>query len=162
MRADPTRNHDSAASGEHARAPLLAEADQRRAFDPRGHWVILGLSIAVVLGGLLVDVNSDGSIYLRGLPQFPFPVVCPLRRFFGISCPTCGMTRSIVFLVQGRLADSLAAHRLGWLIFALIVLQIPYRIWCLATQRIEPYRPRLIEMAIALFTLLLVLNWLFS
>jgi hypothetical protein len=162
MRADPTRNPDAFGSGEPTLASLLAKADDRRAFDPRGHWVILGLSIAVVLGGLLVDVNADGSIYLRGLPEFPFPVACPLRRFFGISCPTCGMTRSIVFLLQGRLADSFAVHRLGWLVFALIVLQIPYRIWCLATRRIVRFRPRLIETAFAVFTLLLVLNWLFS
>jgi Protein of unknown function (DUF2752) len=153
MRTDPTRDL----------SPVLpAQGNDRPPFDARGHWVILGLSIAVLLGGLLVDVNADGSIYLRGLPQFPFPIVCPLRRFFGISCPTCGMTRSIVFLVQGRLADSFAVHRLGWLIFALIVLQIPYRMWCLATKRIVPYRPRLIETVFAVFTLLLVLNWLFS
>jgi len=162
MRADPTRNPDAAGSGEPARTPFLVKAEQRQAFDPRGHWLILGLSIAVVLGGLLVDVNSDGSIFLRGLPDFPFPVICPLRRFFGISCPTCGMTRSIVFLVQGRLADSFAVHRLGWLVWGLVVLQIPYRILCLATQRSVPYRPRLIETVFAVFTLLLVLNWLFS
>ncbi len=149
MSKDPTNNSEPA-------------GNWRPAFDPRGHWVILGLSIAVVLGGLLVDVNSDGSIYLRGLPEFPFPLVCPLRRFFGISCPTCGMTRSIVFLLQGRITDSVAMHRLGWLIFALIVVQIPYRIWCLARRRVASYRPRLTECTAVAFMLLLVLNWLFS
>jgi hypothetical protein len=149
MSQDPTRNSEPA-------------GNWRPAFDPRGNWVILGLSIAVVLGGLLVDVNADGSIYLRGLPEFPFPLVCPLRRFFGISCPTCGMTRSIVLLLQGRITDSVAMHRLGWLIFALIVVQIPYRIWCLARRRMVPYRPRLTEWTAVAFMLLLVLNWLFS
>jgi hypothetical protein len=149
MPAEPTRNSDPA-------------GNWRLAFDPRGHWVILGLSIAVVLGGLLIDVNGDGSIFLRGLPEFPLPLVCPLRRFFGISCPTCGMTRSIVFLLQGRLADSVAVHRLGWLIFALIVAQIPYRIWCLTRRRMVPYRPRVTEWTAVAFVLLLVVNWLFS
>lgn len=162
MQADPTTNPEPADLGDHAAVVLRPEGDRRPLFDPRGHWGILGLSIAVLLGGLFLDVNADGAISLRGLPQFPFPVVCPLRRFFGISCPTCGMTRSIVYLAQGRLADSLAVHRLGWLIFAVILWQIPYRIWCLATRRIAPYRPRQIEMIFAIFILLLVLNWLFS
>lgn len=124
--------------------------------------MILGISVAVLLVALFLEVNADGSIYLRGLPEFPFPVVCPLRRLFGISCPTCGMTRSIVFLTRGRLADSFAVHRLGWLILAAIVWQIPYRTWCLATRRIVTYRPRLIETIFAVFIVLLVLNWLFS
>jgi hypothetical protein len=161
MPADPTRNPEPAASG--APSSLAnPNGNWRPAFDPRGHWVILGVSIAVVLGGVLLDVNADGSIYLRGLPEFPFPLVCPLRRFFGISCPTCGMTRSIVFLLQGRIADSVAVHRLGWLVFALIAAQIPYRIWCLARRRMVAYRPRVTEWTAAAFMLLLVLNWLFS
>jgi Protein of unknown function (DUF2752) len=159
MSADPTRNSET---GERSRPALPIDHDPRQAYDSRGHWVILGLSLAVALGGFLVDVNSDGSIYVRGLPEYPFPVVCPLRRFFGISCPTCGMTRSIVFLLQGRLADSVAVHRLGWLMFAVIAAQIPYRVWCLAKRRIVPYRPRLTEWTAVAFTLLLVLNWLFS
>lgn len=150
MRADPTRNSGA------------ADGDESRVFDARTHWVILGLSIAVVLAGLLLDVNPDGSIYLRGLPQYPFPIVCPLRRFFGISCPTCGMTRSIVLLLQGRIADSVTNHRLGWFVFAVIAAQVPYRIWCLAKRRTVAYRPGLIEWTALAFLLLLVLNWLFS
>ena len=161
MPADPTRNTQPAASDGPA-SVAMSRGNWRPAYDPRGHWVILGLSLAVVLGGLLVDVNADGSIALRGLPECTFPLVCPLRRFFGISCPTCGMSRSIVFLLQGRIADSVAMHRLGWLVFALIVVQIPYRIWCLATRRIVVYRPRLTEWTAVAFMLLLVVNWLFS
>lgn len=41
------------------------------------------------------------------------------------------MTRSIVYLMHGHLAESLEMHRLGWLILLLILSQIPYRIWCL-------------------------------
>jgi Protein of unknown function (DUF2752) len=162
MSADPTRNSIATESAD--RRPLALPANDRfpRAFERRSHLLILGMAVAVVLGSLLVNVNSEGAIYFRGLPNYPLPVVCPLRRCFGMSCPTCGMTRSMVFLVQGRLAESWAMHRLGWLIFGLIVLQIPYRIWCLSTRRSAAYRPRLTELSFAALMLLLVVNWLFS
>jgi len=121
--------------------------------------VLVG-AIAVLIAGLLVDVNVDGNLSLRGLPSMQFPIICPLRRFFGIPCPTCGMTRSVVHMVQGRPSQSFAAHRLGSLVLAAILFQIPYRTWRLTGRRRLPNHPRLAEFALAGFLLLLVLNWL--
>jgi hypothetical protein len=162
MSPDPTKSSTPVVSADRSSPAVSVDDRLPRPFDPRTHIVILAMSVAVVLVALLVQVNAEGAIYLRSLPDYPLPVICPLRRYFGISCPTCGMTRSIVFLVQGRVADSLAVHRLGWLVFGLIVLQIPYRLWCLIARRSAPYRPRVTEFSFAAFLLLLVLNWLFS
>jgi hypothetical protein len=70
------------------------------------------------------------------------------------------MTRSVVHLVQGRPSESFAAHRLGWLVFAVILFQLPYRAWCLTVRREVADRSRLTEFSLAGFLLLLVLNWL--
>src|SRR5580692_3929118 len=106
MHADPTGNQRPAETIVRVRrASNDAETDQPTR-DRRGHWVVLLGAIAVLIAGLLVDVNAEGAICLRGLPDASFHVICPLRRFFGISCPTCGVTRSMVFMLQGRPAES--------------------------------------------------------
>ena len=44
---------------------------------------------------------------LEGIP------LCPLKRFTGIPCPTCGMTRAFCNAVQGHWHSSLLWHPLG-------------------------------------------------
>ena len=46
------------------------------------------------------------------LLQF-FRVFCPIRRLFGIPCPTCGVTRALLYLCEGRIRASLACHPLA-------------------------------------------------
>ena len=47
------------------------------------------------------------------------PVVCPLRLLTGLPCPVCGMTRSFVYTLHGRLGDAFAAHAFGPALVAL-------------------------------------------
>lgn len=98
-------------------------------------WLVLGLAVPAV-AALLVVVDGE-RIALCFLPQFTFPTTCLSRNLFGINCPGCGLTRSIVSLVHGRWADSWHMHRLGFVVFALIVAQVPYRAWRL-TRRKSP------------------------
>ena len=59
--------------------------------------------LSVMLGvGALVD------------PTRPLPFdVCFLKRLTGLSCPTCGLTRSVCHLLQGDVTGSLAMHPAG-------------------------------------------------
>ena len=41
------------------------------------------------------------------------PPLCPFRLLTGLPCPGCGLTRSLVCLLHGDLAMSLAFHPLG-------------------------------------------------
>lgn len=41
------------------------------------------------------------------------PILCPVRRFTGLPCPTCGLTRSWTAALHGRPGASLAYHPLG-------------------------------------------------
>jgi len=41
---------------------------------------------------------------------FGGPVLCPTRRFFGLPCPGCGMTRALARLWEGDLSASVRLH----------------------------------------------------
>lgn len=41
------------------------------------------------------------------------PVLCLFRRFTGIPCPGCGLTRGVARLMRGELRQSLALHPLA-------------------------------------------------
>jgi hypothetical protein len=95
------------------------------------HWQILLLALAVPCLAAVLDVVDGQRVCISGWPDYPLPEICPSRRMFSIDCPACGLTRSIILLMEGDWRGSVATHRLGWLIFLLILLQIPYRGACL-------------------------------
>jgi len=128
--------------------------------DRSHHRKVLIAAVAALLAGAMLDVDAQQAIRLPCLPSFTLPVVCPVRRFLGTPCPTCGITRSVAHLLHCRPAESFAAHRLGWLVLAGVMLQLPYRTWRLAGRRGLPDNLRLTKLALAGFLLLLVLNWL--
>lgn len=122
--------------------------------------VMLGLAIAVVLLALAFEVRPDQRVAFAVLPRWPIPETCQSRRLFGIDCPGCGLTRSVVHLAHLRVRDSLAVHPLGWLMFLLIVLQIPYRLLALARHDDTPLGTRFPRYVGATLIALLIGTWL--
>jgi hypothetical protein len=102
---------------------------RRLAFQQHLPLLLIGLAVPLIALGL--DVLEGEKICVRGFAGAPLPDVCFARRL-GVPCLACGLTRSIVLLMHGDIAGSLAMHRFGWLIFGLIVAQVPYRLWRLA------------------------------
>jgi hypothetical protein len=101
----------------------------------RRHWEMLVIcSIAIVLTFALT-IRSDGRVAVRGIERIALPQTCLSRTLFGVDCPACGLTRSFIELSRGHWSESLAYHRLGWMMALAVVLQIPYRTACLATAR---------------------------
>jgi hypothetical protein len=47
---------------------------------------------------------------------------CPVRRFFGVSCPGCGMGRAHLELLQGNISEAFSFHPLFFLALPLIFL----------------------------------------
>src|SRR5262245_43075202 len=103
----------------------------------RHHRVVLTVACAVCALAFALTVRPDGRVVVRGFPQYPLPPSCASRSLLGLKCPGCGLTRSVVDVAQGQWRASWRDHRLGGLIAAVIVLQIPYRL--LALRR--PDRP---------------------
>ena len=108
---------------------------QCHAASRRRDWEMLLISIFVLVMAMLLRVQPDQRVSIRGLGRLPLPGLCFSREFFHVSCPGCGLTRSIVFLAAGDLAGSIRMHRLGWLMALSILAQIPYRILCLRHPR---------------------------
>lgn len=68
---------------------------------------------AVLLAALLMETHPDGRVALKVLAQCPLPELCLWRLWLGRSCPTCGLTRSVIAAVHGRWAESIGFHVLG-------------------------------------------------
>ncbi len=137
---------------------LSSENDTTRRF--RRHRDILAIACAAGLLAFALQELPDGRVSFRGLIQIPLPQTCFSRSWLGLKCPGCGLTRSIIHLVEGDWEASWRSHRLGIVMALVIVCQIPYRL--LALRRLD--RPLIgagwqAGLAYALIALLLG-NWL--
>jgi len=95
----------------------------------RQHLVFLLLCSFVVVAAFLMRVNPDGEkVSWLGISWTTLPTLCMSRQCFGVTCPGCGLTRSFIYLAHGNWWASWHSHRLGWLLAALTVAQIPYRL----------------------------------
>jgi hypothetical protein len=87
------------------------------------NWVIL-LGSAAILVLAVAMTPSDEATYVFG---WQVPSTCVWRNLLGIRCPGCGLTRSFVYLADGRLFDSFRMHPLGPVFFAVVAVQVPLR-----------------------------------
>jgi hypothetical protein len=120
---------------------------------------MLVMAGAAVLLALVLRVRADGRVVFWGFPDYPLPPSCPTYALFGIKCPGCGLTRSVVELAHGHWASSWHFHHLGWLMALAILLQIPYRLVALRTGR-PPLGIWLPEVFGYVLVFLLIANWL--
>lgn len=116
-----------------------ASREQRK----QRHVEMLAVAAIVFVSSVLLEVRADGRLAPAGFSQWPLPEVCPSKLLFGQRCPGCGLTHSFVALAHGDVPGSLAAHRVGWILFAALALQIPYR----AAALRRPERPLLSDRA---------------
>jgi hypothetical protein len=82
---------------------LTPRGERRRAL---ALWLMAGLAGAVAFA------------LLRAMPPPPAGAVafCPLRRFLGLPCPGCGMTRALAHLARGEWREALTFHPLAPLV----------------------------------------------
>jgi hypothetical protein len=73
-------------------------------------------SLALARG--FASANS-AAVYVAGAE---LPVVCPSRLLLGVSCPGCGMTRSVLMTLGGDLRGALAANPGGPLLVVALLL----------------------------------------
>ena len=69
-----------------------------------------------------------------GLAQH-IPIICPLRRFTGIPCASCGLTRAAVALCHGQLATALAQHLAAIPLAVVVVAWLFLLCWEAVTER---------------------------
>jgi hypothetical protein len=70
-------------------------------------WGILGFCGTPLLGTLFYNQGYKIAF-----------LVCPIRHFTGIPCPTCGMTRSFMAIARGDLERAVSENALGLILFS--------------------------------------------
>ena len=76
----------------------------------------LGLAPWILLIGALLPLpGTDGKIA-------SLPSICPFHTLTGLPCPGCGLTRAVVCVCHGRLAESLAFHPLALAVLGVAAL----------------------------------------
>jgi len=126
----------------------------------RRHGIVLAVAIGIIGLSMLLTTVDNRTVSLPGLAGYPLPEVCQSRRLFQLDCPGCGLTRSFIHFFHGRWAASYQLHRLGWLVAAFIILQIPYRVWAMATPGGMPLGKIFPQTLGFLLLSLLLINWL--
>jgi hypothetical protein len=72
------------------------------------------------------------------------PVICPSRLLFGVNCPGCGMTRSVLLTLGGDLWGALDVNPAGpFLVAALVLLALQLLLAARAPVGNAPVRHRL-------------------
>jgi len=151
---------EPAAPGESVGPPYPAVTSRPDAAQMRRHRAVLALSLAVLMLAFALVEVPGGRVAVRGLTGYPLPPSCASRSLLGIKCPGCGLTRSFIHLADTDWRTSWRCHRLGGLLAAVVIFQIPYRL--LAMRR--PGRPLIaarwqVVLGAALIALLIA-NWL--
>lgn len=73
-------------------------------------------------------------------------LVCPLKHWTGIPCPTCGMTRSFMAIAQGNWSQAVAHHLFGPLLFAsFLIAAIHITLELVTKHRIAAFYTQLIR-----------------
>ena len=104
-----------------------ARASKReRRSDATYHGIMLGLCLTVLVLSSLLTVR-DGRQVLMPILGEPLPELCHMKRYTGIDCPGCGLTRSFISLAHGRVLDAWRYNPGAFVLFPLMLVQIPYR-----------------------------------
>ena len=93
----------------------------------RDQWCVFWVAVAILAASFVLQCGADGRVRLP-LVETELPQVCWSRRYLGIECPTCGLTRSFVSLAHRDVAASVHYQPLGLVLFAVVAAQIPYRL----------------------------------
>ncbi len=105
----------------------------------RTAWLALIASVVVLSAARLLVIDEQAAtvtlpttVQLPGTPfsQSPshLPAVCVFRTWTGVSCPTCGLTRSFIALAHGRWREAWHYHPVAFLLFSLTCLNVPLRL----------------------------------
>jgi hypothetical protein len=147
--------------------PLVPAEPDRETASPKGalaswrrHLIYFLLSAAVIAAAFCLQVLPDGDrVSIREASEAKLPPLCISRYLLGLKCPGCGLTRSFIHLAHGDVAASVRAHRVGWLLFAVIAAQIPYRAYAMRWPPKGKAAARFSTWVCWVLVVLLLANW---
>lgn len=124
------------------------------------HWVLFIMASSAVALSFLLRAPGGDPVLLPFLDQ-PLPGMCTFKRFAGVGCPGCGLTRCFVSLAHGDVRSAWAFNPAGILLFAAAVFQIPYRLAQISRIRrgLPELRWRALDWALWLILFALLAQW---
>lgn len=99
-------------------------------------WLLLVCALV-----LLLSVVLDPSAEAVRLGDWTLPPLCVFKNTLGVECWGCGLTRSFTFMGHGQPGAAFELHRLGPVLFVVVLAQLPLRAWRLWKAR-QPPGPR--------------------
>jgi hypothetical protein len=147
------------AGGFAALDPSHPAAAPRRA-SPAYHAWLLGLSVAVIVLAALLNIRQETQVVLPWL-GVPLPEICWWRRYLGLDCPGCGLTRCFISMAHGDLAGAWHYHPLGIFLFAALFAHVPYRAvqWWRVRRGLAEWRLPGLAIATWILIALLAAQW---
>ncbi len=121
---------------------------------------MLMLASVLVASAFIFRVPSHDRVELVGLANLPMPSLCMSKSLWGIECPGCGLTRSLLCFFHGDFEASLALHRIGWVVAVAVILQFPYRITALVRKEDHPLGTWFPKVFGRVLIFLLLGNWI--
>jgi hypothetical protein len=121
--------------------------------------------LSAVAGYIWLLINSG----TRFTPSSAESGICFIKIVFGIPCPSCGSTRSLIHLFQGEIADAIRWNPLGIVLFPVMTI---FPLWILfdwISERSSFYKfYRRAELFIrqkyvaTILVILLIANWVWN
>lgn len=130
--------------------------------DPLYHLVVLVLCGGVMVLAFVLSIRDQTQVLIP-FTSIPLPELCTFRRFTGLGCPGCGMTRCFIALAHGDVRAAWSYNPAGLFLFALFAFQIPYRglqIWRIRQGLSELRLGWLAAMSLGLVAVLTFGQWL--
>jgi hypothetical protein len=124
------------------------------------HWTVWLAAIGVLAAAVILEVSDETTVTVPVL-NYTLPELCYWRTMFGMDCPGCGLTRCFISAAHGDVAAAWHYNPMGLLLFAAVVVQIPFRpwqLWRLATRRGELRTLELPYVMLGL-SVLLIVQW---
>ncbi len=128
------------------------------------HWTILTLCVAIIAASTVLTVR-EGEHVTVPIINVTLPGTCTFRRLTGHPCPGCGLTRSFISMGHGQLGAAWQYNPAGWLFFAVVLFQIPYRLLQLRRIRLGQPEHRFVRFdrwILVVLVSILLLHWVFA
>jgi len=128
------------------------------------HLIVLFVCLTII-GFALILTPPTKEMPRVMLGPLPLPEVCTFHNLTDLPCPGCGLTRSIVAIVHGRIKSSFNYHCLGIITLFYMILQIGYR----SSMVLLPVKNRLLirsgkilNKGIIFLGFLFFINWIIN
>jgi len=105
--------------------------------ETKEHIWILALCAFIIALSLLFSINEENRANFLSFKAYPMPETCFFKVVIGVKCPFCGMTRSFISMSHLDFKKAWEFNKLGIFIYALVILQIPYRSMIILKRRLN-------------------------